>query len=194
TVAVRWTFYEDPAHPTGHPEWVGYDVLRRSLSDCGDFVRVNAEPFARTPGQTESFAYSEVPPATGTTFQYRVVLVDASRQQLAIIPACDLCAPNAWVSCPELSAPIAQGTLRDQGWALFIQPCAGCYQSFYISGSRVDELRPYAVAGTVLKFYGRTTCGTVEGCALDLDHYEIAPCGPTPVALRTWGRVKAIYR
>ena len=58
----------------------------------------------------------------------------------------------------------------------------------------VDELRPYAVAGTTLRFFGQAVCGTVEGCALDVDHYEVAPCGPTAVARRTWGRVKANYR
>ena len=89
-ISFNWSWYEDPGSPTGHSEWVGYDVLRRSLTDCGPFVRVNATPYPRTPGASEAFTFTEVPPATGTTYNYEVILVDASRQQLFLDPvACD---------------------------------------------------------------------------------------------------------
>ena len=199
SISFSWTFYEDPTHPTGHPEWVGYDVTRRSLPQCGGPVVVTAAPFARVPGITQSFTYTEWPPTPGTTFEYRVVLVDANRQPVYLDPAsCDLCGSASvnWASCPEFSAPLTQGTLLDLGWALLVQPCAdGCYQSFYFSGARAAELRPYAGTGTVLRLFGSAVCGTVEGCAINIDHYDIASCGgPTPVHRASWGRVKAIYR
>lgn len=195
-ISFSWTFYEDPLNPTGHPEWVGYDVWRRSLADCGAFVRVNAAPFPRA-GTTESLTYTEVPPASGTTFQYQVRLVDANRQQLFLDAiACDCIAHDAWASCPQMSVPLTQGTLQDLGWALLVQPCApGCYQSFYFDDPQlVSLLRPFAGTGTAFSFFGQAVCGTVEGCVIHVDHYETVPCGPTPAQRATWGRVKSIYR
>lgn len=195
-ISFSWSWYEDPAHPTGHPEWVGYDVYRRSLADCGGLERVNAAPYPRTPGASEGFTYTEVPPATGTTYNYEVFLVDAARQQVFLDPvACDCASHHGWASAPAFSAPITQGTLNDLGWALYIQPCAdGCNQSFYITGPQADALRPYAGTGTALRFFGSAGCESLEGCGLGLDHYEVAPCGPTPTRHSSWGRVKAIYR
>src|SRR5882672_10075313 len=60
-ITFAWSFYEDPSNPTGRPEWVGYDVLRRSLTECGPFMRVNAAPYPRTLGASESFTYTEAP-------------------------------------------------------------------------------------------------------------------------------------
>lgn len=196
-ISLDWTYYEDPATPTGHPEWVGYDVLRRSMSDCGPLTRVNAEPFPRTLGITQSFTYTETPPAMGVTFQYRVITVDASRQEIFIdYSTCEGASCMSWASCPAFSAPLTQGTLTDLGWALNVNPCAGtCYFPYYFYGPKADELRPYAGTGTVLRLYGQAGCGSVEGCAIDIDHYDIAPCsGPTPEHRSTWGRVKVLYR
>ena len=44
-ITVQWSFTEDPTEPTGHPEWIGYDVERRPLASCGAFERLNAVPF-----------------------------------------------------------------------------------------------------------------------------------------------------
>src|SRR2546428_9764184 len=49
-VSLRWYFSDDPANPVIRPEWTGYDVYRRFLTDCGNYVRVNAEPFPRFHG------------------------------------------------------------------------------------------------------------------------------------------------
>jgi hypothetical protein len=194
-ISFTWTYTEDPAHPTGHPEWVGYDVLRRDQSTCGAFLRVNAATYPRS-GVTETFTYGETPPSPGTTYQYQVILVDANRQQLFLDPAsCDCSAHDGWASCPDFSAPLTQGTLSDLGWALLVQPCPdGCSPSVYITGPQSLPLKPYAGTSEVLRFYGQTACGSIEGCALTIDHYELAGCGPTPVARHTWGQVKAIYR
>jgi hypothetical protein len=197
TISFGWSFHEDPQFPAGHPEWVGYDVLRRSLSACDPFVRVNAQPFVRIPGVSQSFTYTETPPATGTTYQYRVILVDADRREVILNPAeCDCAARDGWASCPEFSAPITQGTLTDWGWALFVSPCPGsCYQSCYYEGPLREELRPFAATGTVVRFFGRMGCWTVEGCSLDIDHYDLVPCGTiTAAAQVSWGRVKVLYR
>lgn len=196
SITFNWSFYENPAFPTGHPEWVGYDVQRRSISPCGAFVRVNEQPYVRTLGVSESFTYTEVTPLSGRTYEYRVVLVDASRQEIpAGQVACECFARNGWASCPEFSAPLTQGTLEDWGWALFVHPCAGsCYDAFFFSGPLVEELRPYVGTGAVVRFYGAGFCGTVEGCELNPISYEFVPCPATPALRSSWGRVKGIYR
>jgi hypothetical protein len=100
-----------------------------------------------------------------------------------------------WVSCPNFSAPITHGTLEDWGWALFIHPCGNeCYPSFYFERGPVEELRPLAGTGTAVQFYGEAFCGTIEGCGIEIDHYEVVECGPVQAMLETWGSVKARYR
>jgi len=198
SISVHWTFYDDPLNPVAYPEWVGYDVMRRSLSECGPYVRVNADPLPRVVGATHSHVFTEAPPARRTTYEYRVIPVDAQRQPVIIDRiSCDNCGlATGWASCPERSAPLTQGTLEDWGWTLFVHPCPdGCYPGFYLADHQaVVELRPYAGTGTTLSFYGRAACGSVEGCAISIDRYEEVPCGPTPVARPTWGRLKLVYR
>src|SRR5437867_2535350 len=143
---------------------------------------------------SQSYTYVDVPPAQETTYEYRVILVDANRQQLDPGGLCGICASEAWVSCPENSAPLTHGTLYDEGWALFVIPCAGsCYPSLYFP-PRVD-LRRYAGTDTTVRFYGRASCGSVEGCVMLIDHYEITPCDvSTPTRSSSWGHLKVIYR
>lgn len=195
-IAFSWSFYEDPQYPTGHPEWVGYDVLRRPVVPCGAFVRINAVPLARILGESQDLTYTDAPPIAGKTYEYQVVLVDANRQVInSAQVGCYCFARNGWASCPDYSAPLTEGTLEDWGWALFVHPCPGsCYDSFFFSGPMVDALRPYAGTGVALRFYGSGNCGTIEGCEMNLVSYDFMACGPTPVGRSTWGRVKAIYR
>ncbi|HEX4936563.1 MAG TPA: hypothetical protein VFV33_25455, partial [Gemmatimonadaceae bacterium] len=43
-IEIVWQWYEsDPPDPTGHPEWVGYDLYRRNPAECSPWVRLNAE-------------------------------------------------------------------------------------------------------------------------------------------------------
>ena len=137
----------------------------------------------------------DVPPLPNVTYAYRVGFVDVARNVVSCAGICGQCSRLARASAPAISAPITHGRLSDMGWALFITPCAtGCYPSFYIEGPIVDELRPYAVSGEALRFWGTEACGTVEGCALEVDHYQVAGCDATPVRHPTWGQLKAIYR
>ncbi len=201
-ITVQWSFYEDPQNPVGHPEWVGYDVLRRSLDPCEPWTRVTATPYLRTPGISESFTYVEAAPAAQTAYEYQVILVDAGRNPLLFpITECDCWNGSfAWVSCPLFSAPLTQGTLTDGGWALYVNPCPGsCYSACYLEGplapSLEQELRSYLGTGTVLRFYGTLACGGVEGCGLRLNHFDVAPCGSVVPATRsTWGQIKVLYR
>ena len=195
-VSVSWTYYEDPVYPSGHPEWVGYDVLRHSLDHCEPDARVNATTFARTPGLTQSYVYTETAAASGITYEYRVIMVDASHNQLFLgFPECDLCSSQAFASCPQYSGPITQGALQNIGGMLFVQPCAtGCFQSFYLSAPWPPELNEYVGTGTAIRFYGTATCGTVEGCALAVSRYDVAGCDATPARHPTWRALTAIYR
>jgi hypothetical protein len=145
---------------------------------------------------TQSFTYTEVPPASWRTYEYRVVLVDADRQEIPSAQvACECFARNGWASCPEFSAPLTQGTLEDWGWALLVHPCPNsCYDYFFFSGPLADELRPYAGTGAAVRLYGAAFCGTVEGCEMNPAYYELMPCGATAALRSSWGRVKAIYR
>jgi hypothetical protein len=193
TIAFHFGYWEDPNNPAGHPEWVGFDVLRRSVADCGPFVRVNDQPYPREPGQSYNYTYTESPPERRTTYMYRVIAVDANRQQLSV-PCEWPCLGYTWASSPRFSAPATQGTLSDWGWALFITPTAStCYGSFYFEGYWAEELRPLVGTGTVVNLYGSPACGTIEGCAIGVDHYDIVD-RPVPVRAATWGRLKAIYR
>jgi hypothetical protein len=199
TITFSWSYYEDLQNPVGHPEWIGYDVYRRALPGCGTWTRVNANPYPRTPGISENFSYSEAPPSLQTPFEYHVVLVDAARTELFFSPAeCDCgAASHGWASCPPFSAPLSQGTLTDWGWTVaIVTPCAGsCYSGFYVSDpATADQLRPYAGNGEVVKFFGSAACGSVEGCAVALDRYELSTCGVVATRTASWGRLKTIYR
>ena len=192
-VSFAWTFVEHHETPTQHPEWVGYDVLRRSLGDCGAFVRVNAEPFPRVFGATHAHAYVEVPPLPGVTYQYRVILIDSERNEISLGSDCDCGASEGWAGCPD--GPLTVGTLEDLGWALLVTPCPeSCYGGFYFEGPLVEELRPYAGSESVFRFFGEEYCGTVEGCGMDVTSYELSACGPVQAASTTWGRLKALHR
>ena len=191
---VIWTASEPPG-PNPYPDWVGYDVLRRMPTECGDwesFVRVNDQIIPRVVGTTHTFYFGEGVPSTGTLYEYWVEPVDVNHEPA--YPCCGFCSPcNVFEICPPLSAPVTIGTLRDDGF-LWVDPCPGsCYPGAYIEGPIVDELRPYAGTGTAFRFFGGIGCGTTEGCSLSIDHWEITSC-VTPTATGSWGRLKTIYR
>lgn len=196
TASVHWEWSQIPDSPADPAAWVGYDVLRRPAAPCGEFVRITPTPVLRMPGVSEAFTIQDALPASAALYQYRVVPVDAQRNALTLgWQVCDQCVWNAWVSGPDLSAPIVVGTLLDMGWALQVQPCGdGCYPLGYVDREWATTLRPYAGTGTVLAIYGTATCGTVEGCAFVVDHVAATACTVTPARASTWGRLKAAYR
>jgi hypothetical protein len=197
SIRVNWTWYEDPSHPTARPEWVGYDLYRTPTSVCGDAVRINAEIVPRVVGQTHDFTFLDTTPASATAYLYRVQLVDANRNVLALLdPDCSWpCSAPAYSECPALSAPFMEGTVSDWGWAAYVQGCQGCWGGFYVEGSIGQQLRQYANTGQVVRLWGQPYCGTVEGCAMQVDHYELAGlCGSTPTQAHTWGQLKTRYR
>lgn len=188
---VIWTLYE-PFPPSNHPEWVGYDVLRRALPGCNEYVRANDQIIPREVGTTHTVYWGEANPGIGTLFEYRVIPVDANRQELFFPGFCSPCV--AYQVCPPYAAPVTVGTLMDLGWALVVLPCPGfCYPSGNIEGALADQLRPYAGTGTAFRFFGDLACGGIEGCGLTVDHWEFTTC-VTPTATRSWGRLKTIYR
>jgi hypothetical protein len=191
SITFTWTFTEHSGLPTGHPEWVGYDVYRRTVDDCGAFVRVNDSPYPRTQ-QSHGHTLTEVPPSRATTYEYRLTFVDADRQEVDLGYDCYECARSSWASCPQLSAAVTHGTLEDHG-LLYVMPC-GCYTIGYIEGSAAEQLRQYAGTDQAVRIYGYINCGQTEGCAIFVDHYELAPCLATPARRASWGEVKAIYR
>ena len=189
---VIWTTYDVNSDPYAYPDWAGYDVMRRTLPGCDPEVRVNEEIIPRQVGMTHTRYFGDAAPS-GTLYEYRVVPVNTDHQLVFI--GGGFCSPcNAFVTCPPLSTPVTVGTLTDFGWALFINPCA-CYPGAYFEGPYANELRPYAGTNTAFRFFGSLGCGTVEGCSLGIDHWELAPgCGIVPTAKRSWGSLKTIYR
>lgn len=199
-VVVSWQFcdaYGDP--PTDDPQWYGYDIYRRATAPCGERVRITTDAIPHGAGLCDSGSFPDTPPMAGTLYEYEVLPVDAARRPHH---------PNTldsmgnqfvdWASCPQSSAPIVRGVLVDWGWALYIEPCAGtCYGGFYFADpALVAELRPLAGRTDIaVDFFGTAVCGTVEGCALQVDHYQVVQCGGiVPVGHGSWGELKAIYR
>jgi hypothetical protein len=196
SIRVNWTWYEDPSNPTARPDWVGYDLYRTPTSVCGDAVRLNAEIIPRVVGQTHDFTFLDTTPATATAYVYSVKLVDADRNILYMIhPDCEWpCSAPAYSEVPALSAPYMEGTVADWGWAAFVQGCAGCWGSFYVSGPVGQQLRAYANTGQVVRLWGQPGCGSTEGCGMQVDHYELLGlCGATPARHETWGSLKSRY-
>jgi hypothetical protein len=193
TLSFSWDFYE-----VGSPlpsEWVGYDVMRRTVGECEEFVRVNAKPFPRILGMRHSYTYTEPAPAIGTTYEYQVIMVNANRERLHFSsPDCDNCGRGyGMASCPNFSGPVTQGTLKDWGF-LHVIPCPhSCYDGFFFYPFPFfPELRAYAGTSTVVRFYGGIFCAGPEGCEMVVHHYEVTTCEGVTTALRkSWGRSSA---
>lgn len=198
-VSLTWEFWEYPGGAVGRPEWVGYDMMRRSVADCGDWVRLNPEIVPRIVGQTHGGVFVDASAGSSVTWEYRVVPVDAAHQPVIMLsPDCEPpCVPLSWASCPEASAPIALGRVTDHGQPggfIFIEPCAGsCWGSFYLGGPLLESVRPYAGTGTVLRFFGVAGCGSVEGCALEVQAFEVSNCSITTAPTPSWGQLKLRY-
>ncbi len=188
-VTLHFSHFESSA-PYSAPEWTGYDAYRRSLDECDTWVRLNDEPYARQSGNYE-YTYTDAP-AAGHAYEYRVWLVDVNREQVSVAP-CD-CHLRAFATL-DFTTPISQGRLIDWGWAAGIEPCLGsCLPYAYISPVPT-ELVPYVGTNTTLRFYGTMACGSVEGCSLQLEHFNVSACDVVIPARRTsWGQVKTIYR
>jgi len=199
-VSITWEFYEFEWAIAGHPEWVGYDFMRRSIADCGVWTRLNAAIVPRVFGQTHGGTFVDASAGSAVAWEYRVVPVDASRQPVILLsPHCEPpCVPFSWASCPQASAPLLVGTAITHGGSggmIFLQGCANsCYGNFYIYGELEEAIRPYANTGTVLRFFGTAGCGSVEGCAMDVTAFEPSNCVITPARRATWGSVKQQYR
>jgi hypothetical protein len=193
SILVDWTYYDTP--PANDPSWVGYDVLRRTPGSCGSYVRLNAQIIPRTPGIDESFSYTDASPAQPALYEYLVQPVDAGHQPIAP-PGCMVCEGQDFVTCPDLSVALTEGTLQDLGWALFVDPCpSSCYPGLYFTGPSADALRPFAGTGAAFRFFGNAYCGTVEGCGMEVASYQaIGACGSIPTEPSTWGKLKAGYR
>jgi len=190
---VIWTTYDPNADPYAYPNWVGYDVLRRALPGCGSYETVNADLIPRHFG-TMTHYFGGVSPSPATEYEYIVRPVDADHQLVSIPGFCASCV--AYGSCQPLTTPFTTGTIYDVSGMLFVNPCPGtCEPAAYLTGPHAEELRPYAGSSTTVRLFGVANCGTVEGCALDLEHWEIGPCsGVVPTARPSWGRIKTIYR
>jgi len=185
-VTVSWSYFEDA--PFGHLEWIGYDIYRRAPDACGDLVRLNAFIIPRSFGN-HSRSWNDTPPESEKLYEYQVLPVDANHHPLPLYGMLG----QYFVSCPMGSAPVAQGTLVDYGWALFVQPCPGNCTGGYVEYPS-EALRSLAGTGTAVRLFGTVYCGTIEGCAIQVDHYDLADCAPVPTLPATWGKLKANYR
>lgn len=198
-IEIQWQWYEyPPGDPTGHPEWVGYDLYRRNPEECSPWVRLNAVILPREPGATHGGTIVDAPPAPLVTWQYELRPVDADRNVVHLIGGyCEPpCAANMWESIPRLAGPVTVGRVAyETGAGMLLVPCSdGCWYPFVVPEPGASLLRPYAGTDAVFRFYGDEFFGTFEGSYLYLDRFEPAGCGPTPAARPSWGRVKTLYR
>ena len=193
TVTVAWTVttYGNPMPDI--PGWAGWDVSRRAVEGCGPWVRLNDEPIPKGSPSVQNVFVTSAPP--NETYNYQVHAVDADHNPVNLL--CFINTVWDFAVCPEGSAPMTVGKLRDEGgWAMYIEPCAGvCGGGDYITNTHplADEVRALANTNQVVRLFGVTYCGW-EGCELDVQRYELASCGPTPAARVSWGRIKTIYR
>jgi hypothetical protein len=188
SIVVSWFYAEST--PVVFPDWVGIDIYRSSSDPCTAPVRINSDMLPR-PANNGSGQFVDVTPSPLTAYTYSIVPVDQNRQQVNVLN-CD-CNGVAVAACPSQQAAVVRGTLQDVGWAMFVTPCPGICSPISFVTDHLDELRPYAQAGTPLSLYGKVFCG-FEGCSVSLDHFEVAECGPVPTLPKTWGGVKARYR
>lgn len=106
---------------------MGFDVYRRTAADCGDPVRVNDTPYPRG---LPNYMHVDEPPAEEILYEYKVVFVDDQRKPVdPNYPEwafCDPCSQESWASCPEFSAPLVHGEVRDNLIWLRVDPnCPG---------------------------------------------------------------------
>lgn len=196
-ITFSWDWYEFDFYTTAHPEWVGYDVLRRPLNTCTPFERINAQSLPRVFGQAHSNVFVDTPPSQSETYEYRAVPVDVNRDPVVMLyPDCDPpCVKPTWASCPPASAPLVVGEITDWGWALAIGPCPGsCFFGFYFDGPIAQELRDQGRVGTIVKLFGTGWCCGVEGAAMNAVAWEPGNCVSTPARRTSWGELKTIYR
>jgi hypothetical protein len=197
TVTIDFGYWEDPNYPTGHPEFVGYDLRRTDASDCNaPQVIVNPQPFPRS-GNTENFTFVDTPPAAGHVWRYQAIMVDAQRNPLLISPpSCFSCTAWSYAPSPPDDTPTTIGTVQDWGWAVFIQPCAGsCLPSLYVDGPSQLPLRAFIGTNEVVRLFGAMGCGSVEGCGMRVDHWDVYTCnGPVATRQTSWGALKSYYR
>jgi hypothetical protein len=195
---VAFTWYHSGGAYAGY-EWAGFDVWRRALDDCSHWERVTAQPYPINSGtpipdgyNTYQYQHTDHPPA-GHSYEYRLRFVDANRNEVPRGP-CD-CSISSYVSTPQFTTPIYHGRLRDHGWAAYVDPCVeSCGPPGYISPIP-EALVPYLDTDTALNIYGRAGCGSLEGCSISVDHFEVVVCDDIVPARRTsWGQVKTIYR
>jgi hypothetical protein len=205
-ILVSWTYEVYAPNPVDWPIWVGYDVYRSAAAQprpCEKDVRVNPDIIPRIPFVTQDASFLDLTATPGMMYTYVVRLVDASRRRLPLPPADCVpfpCNPPAFASCPDLSAPIVVGTVTDWSWvgAVQIQGCEeGCWGNFYLENPAADALRPYAGTSQVVSVWGHGlgyTWVSDFDQRLQLDHFELSACGPTPTRRATWGALKTIYR
>ncbi len=200
SILVRWTLQADPG---GYPNFVGYDLYRRTQPECGPPVRLNTEILPRIPGQWHTVTFEDTTVASATMYRYDVRLVDANHQAIIWQEFCDPCFTFAWESCPRFSAPLVHGTLMgDPNWYwVNLWPCVGvdCYIPFLIHEPWPQELEQYMNTGVAVRIYGSYMCANTEGCFIEMTDFDVLPCGGVtsvqePLAPGTWGTVKAMYR
>lgn len=194
SITVSWNYQDSGTMP----EFVGYDLYRQSLSDCAELLRLNDQPFPRQPGVPHGHTFVDGAIVQETMYRYEVVLVDANRDPIGI-PAppngfCDPCVREAWQSCPDLSAPLAHGTLWGDELFAFVIPCPNSCYSDWAMFEPPAELLPLLNTSTAVLLWGTGACGTVEGCLMEVTDFAVVPCGAMPVEPSTWGAVKATYR
>jgi hypothetical protein len=190
---VIWTTYDPSADPYAVPEFVGYDVMRRVIPGCEEYVRANEEIIPRVFGTTTHY-FQELSVAPGAVVKYQIRAVDADRQQVFIPGFCFSLSCETHLVCPPLSAPITIGRLEQIGSFVYVIPCPGtCYPSPYLDPETAAGLAPYVGTSATFRFFGNVVCGGIEGCGIGVDSWEPATCVTTTKPV-SWGRLKTIYR
>ena len=176
------------------PDIVGFHVYRKTVGSCASRTRITVNPLPRTIGVdfTQSIVDGQADPTLA--HDYWVVAVDTQGHEIdpyLLYLGVDS-SMNDIASC-SATAPIALGTVYDQGWALWIEPCASsCFASVLIE-EFPEALRALAGTGTPVLVQGFFGCGTVEGCLGHAVSFQTTSC-VVSVQPSLWGDVKKRYR
>jgi hypothetical protein len=173
----------------------GLDLYRRVIGfECGDFERLNPEPFPFTPyGDIDYLDGTTLP---GNSYEYRIRAVDSNRDPVIANPEVRLgFATNG-------EALIGHGTIFTHNLCGYPGPYyvhASCSEECFpgFVGWNFDPLVPYANTGQTVSIYGAVwmlaNCeGDYETFA-DITRVEPSTC-LVAVEPATWGGVKRLYR
>jgi hypothetical protein len=186
--------------PGAHPDWIGYDLQRKTTIECGSEIILNELPLPRQNGQPTTYVLEDFDTLDNTLYEYTLLFVDAVRGPISV---CDIfdCEANPFVGTGQhrcLSrgpAAIASGYLHEDMVPMIVDLCPGSCGLWAFVTANGDLLAPYIGTGQAVFLVGNVTCDDCgpEGC-VSAEITEVVPITcQVANGMTTWGAVKSLY-